>query len=140
MDNQTIVTLLNNYLEDRKHKRFSSENFKNELRKLGKSEEEIHELYIEFDDEWTKEEMSLLNLKKSKGQMLLGALLAVGMGTASVLSAVQVFDTGKRGMIIFYGAVAAGLLLVMKGFNDMRMEKIRKKRRIMKWAAWKSML
>lgn len=140
MNNQALITLLNNYLEDRKNKRFSSEAFKNELRKLGKNEEEIHELYIEFDDEWTKEEMSLLNLKKSKGQMIYGTLLAVGMGTASILSAVQVYDAGTPGIIIFDGAVATGLLLFLKGFNDMRMEKIRKKRRIMKWAAWRSML
>ena len=133
--NKTLNEILHHFLKSQHNGTDSSNETKRALSKLGKSEHQVHEIWMEFDTELEKEKIGIDALKKSKNHVIIGVVLALSMGFLSFLSALKIVTIGDR-FFLFYGGVASGILLVMNGVRAQKNEKIRKKRRDLKWENW----
>ena len=66
MRNETVYDILLDYLNQRKNAELDSESIKRRLKRNGKNEDEIHQIIVEFDDEWDRECIHLKEVKYSK--------------------------------------------------------------------------
>lgn len=133
--NKTLNEILHHFLKSQHNRTDSAHETKRALSKLGKSEHQVHEIWIEFETELEKEKIGIDALKKSKNHVFIGVVLALSMGILSFLSALKIVTFGNQ-FFLFYGGVASGILLVMNGIRAQKNEKIRKKRRDLKWENW----
>lgn len=135
MSRETIYEVLIDYLEQRKSAQLDLQSIRRRMEKIGKTEDEIHQLLIEFDDEWDREQLHLHEVKYAKSLFLGGLILAFSIGIVSILSAMNI-GPFSRIPFIWYGGVAAGLLLAFKGRNGIRKTKFREKRLKIKYLKW----
>lgn len=135
MRNETVYDILLDYLNQRKNAELDSELIKRRLKRNGKNEDEIHQIIVEFDDEWDRECIHLKEVKNSKTIFIGGLLAAVCIGIISILSALG-FGIFPNFTLTWFGGVAAGLMLAIKGFNGMRKRTLREKRLKIKYQNW----
>lgn len=114
---------------------FSEKTIEIELEQMGKSPAQIHELLIELDDEWKKEQLAIKRLKKNKKKLVLSIFSVILIGTFMILSARYPFLKGRSQLFPFI-LIGAILLTVLKAYDEIRKEKKRKKRRLLKWEIW----
>jgi len=102
------------------------------LKKLGKAEDEIDHLLIEFDDEWTKEQLFGMGIIKAKKLFILSLF---GFSVLAVITIVWALKgVIYTALIAFVGVMCIGML---KGVSEIRDAKHRIKRRAFKWSNWK---
>lgn len=131
MISTSLHGLLLNYLEECHKGNTSTSKIKRQLEILGKNEDDIHWIITEFEDEWDKQLLQMNRLKNSKTQIFVGLVVALLFATLSIFMALKIINIGV--VILFYGFVAAGILVALKGFQARRMEKLRIERREIKW-------
>lgn len=126
-----IHDVLLDFFDQKKSGDFSINQTESKLKQLGITEKEIHAILIEFDFEWNKEQIGEVKVKQARQNKKLGYILAFSMAALSITSAVTSIFGGIT--ILFYGAVATGILLVFKSNETIKLEKLRKIRRVEKW-------
>lgn len=131
--NESLYELLEYFIEQKYLKNSTVENeCRTQLKQTGKTEDEIHDILIEFDDEWTKEQLQGESRKKAKFFIIGGGLGFVFGGVYLVyLALLGGFSTGSIVLL------AGSALTVLKGFNEIADAKRRKVRRALKWTSWK---
>lgn len=127
MEKETVYDILLDYLEQRKNAQLDSVSIKKRLARIGKTEDQIYEFMIEFDDEWDREMQYMQLLKKAKFNLYGGSILALVFAIISVFSALKIITIGGLSMV-FYGAVATGLVGAIWGSNTIKMYKLRDER------------
>jgi len=135
MRDENVYDILLDYLDQRKDGTLDSSSIERRLRKMRKSQDQIHQIMIEFDDEWDRECIHTREVKNSTKLFYGGLLAAFCIGVISILSAlgVRLFSNIT---IVWIGGVAGGFMLAIKGFNGMRKTKLREKRLKIKYQNW----
>ncbi|MCR9171416.1 MAG: hypothetical protein NXI10_02920 [bacterium] len=135
MKNETVYDILLDYLEQRKSFNLDSKSIERRLSKIGKNEDQIHEIMVEFDDEWDREQLFQHELKKANFNLYGGGFLAVAFAVLSILSALNVITFGGVNFV-FYGAVAFSTASAIWGWNTLRKSDLRDKRLRIKYEKW----
>lgn len=132
-----LVHLLQEYFE--RHKQsldLETDYFSNKLKQLNKSEEQIREIFLEWEYDWERTQSIAQKVKKAETNMYLGYLIVMISGIITVLIARNYWLLGTI-KLHFFGVMAIGLLLVFNGINKQRMAKRSKTRLMLKWKNWK---
>jgi len=82
-----LVAVLLDYLEVRNNTACSAKLMGPRLIQMGKSVEQLHDLLVEMEDEWEKEQVAIVQLKKSKIVLTFSVLIAVLVGVVLVFAA-----------------------------------------------------
>lgn len=128
--------LLLEYLASRKSPEYHSDApFRRKLQLMKKTESEIHEILIEFIDEWEKELMDLQMIKTSNFNIIVGAIAGVTLCLFTWIAASGYFGKYKF-LIISYGLIAGSFGMVINGFSMKKRVKLRQQRREIKWRNW----
>ena len=135
MQNETAYDILLDYLDQRKNQNLNSKSIERRLKNLGKNEDQIHQIMIEFDDEWDRECMHHREVKNSKTFFVGGLLAAFCAGIISILSALG-FGILPNFTLVWIGGVSAGLMLALKGASGIRKSKLRTNRLKIKYQNW----
>ena len=135
MQKETVYDILLDYLDQRQKAELDTSSIERRLRKIRKNEDQIHQILIEFDDEWDRECNHQREVKNSQTIFVGGLIAAFCIGTISILSALG-FGIFPNFTIVWVGGVAGGFMLAIKGFNGMRKRKLREKRLKIKYQKW----
>lgn len=130
---QSTYEILEYYLEQKLNGNIMAEKESRKLfKRLGKTEDEIDHLLIEFDDEWTKEQLQGNGRKKGRKMLIFGS---IGFLVTSAFTIILSF----QGILSYipYGFVAFMAFIMLKGSSEIRDAKYRKERRAFKWENWK---
>ena len=114
---------------------FSQELFENRLANLGKSVEQIQELLIELNHEWEQEQLSIVQLKKSRKTLNLGIPVVVLIAVSAFVSARYTFFKGNL-QFAFFLMMGSVLLITLDANRGIKKETKRKERRFIKWKNW----
>lgn len=135
MQKENVYDILLDYLDQRQKAELDSASIERRLRKMRKNKDQIHQIMIEFDDEWDRECIHQREVKNSKTIFVGGLIAAFCIGTINIISALG-FGPFPNFTIIWIGGVAGGFMLAIKGFNGMRKRKLREKRLKIKYENW----
>ncbi len=131
-----LFKVLIDYMEARNaNASFSQELFENRLANLGKSVEQIQELLIELNHEWEQEQLSIVQLKKSRKTLNLGIPFVVLIAVSAIVSARYTFFKGKL-QFAFFLVMGSVLLITLDAYRVIKKETKRKERRFIKWKNW----
>ena len=133
-----LVDLLELYISTKRSgEPIDKKDFADRLALLGKSEAQIHDILIEFDDDCDKELLAGMGAKKAKRLMIFGLILGFGGIILSISMALGVFGSISGFTVVPYGIVAASFIAAGKAYAEIGLVKKRKKRRALKWENWK---
>ncbi|XOV66447.1 MAG: hypothetical protein ACFHU9_12545 [Fluviicola sp.] len=135
MSNKTVYNILLDYFEQRKNANLDTKSIKRRLQKIGKNEHQVDEIMIEFVDEWERQMAHERETKNATFFVFGGAFLTLGVGTVSIMSALNI-QPFARIPVIWYGGVAAGLFFTFRGLNLQRQKKSRFQRLKVKYEKW----
>jgi hypothetical protein len=113
MKTDSVYSILKIYFEQRSQNNPDSTSITDHLRHIGKSNDEIHEILIEFDDEWDRELLLRKELKNAKIYFTGGLSAAIAIGAFTIFSALN--PISLRITYVWHGGIAGGLLLSIKG-------------------------
>ena len=131
-----LFKVLIDYMEARNaNASFSQELFENRLASLGKSVEQIQELLIELNHEWEQEQLSIVQLKKSRKTLNLGIPFVVLIAVSAFVSARYPFFKGNL-QFAFFLMMGSVLLITLDEYRGIKKETKRKERRFIKWKNW----
>ena len=131
-----LFKVLIDYMEARNSMAsFSHELFENRLASLGKSVEQIQELLIELNHEWEQEQLSIVQLKKSRKTLNLGIPFVVLIAVSAFVSARYTFFKGNL-QFVYFLVMGAVLLITLDAFRAIKKETKRKERQFIKWKNW----
>jgi cation transport ATPase len=133
---EKAIDILEDYLEQRKNHHIIPEiKLQQRFRRIGIPEEEMHEVLVELNHEWSKEQTNQINYKKAKTQIIFGLLISLLAMVLSILSALGLVF-GSQLFIFTYGGIATGLIAAIAGYSTIRGARSKKKRRELKWSMW----
>ncbi len=131
-----IVEIVEEYLENRRFKKnIPTSEFRFKLRKLNQNEEQINDLLLKMDDEWTKEQFMRAKLKTAKTNFILGITVSILAVLLAILGYLGYLAEG-RVFIFYYGAIAGGIVLAIKGNHDKFVLTSDLERRKSAWKNW----
>jgi len=130
--NDTLISILEDYLDEKRLNSFSDVKFKERLKRLNKSDEQAHAILLEMENEWNLEELESIGLTRGKTLLIMGSISAIVFAILTVLSAVGLFSIGNY-QIYFFVLIAFAVLLASRGYHEVKKWKHRKKRREIKW-------
>ena len=133
---ETTVQIVEDYLLQRSQGRIiPTDELRRRFLKAGIQEDSEHEVLIELDHEWTREEEALLTYEASKKKIVIGLLISVVLLAISIVAALGIFFQGK--IIVFvFGAIATAILSALEGARNSKKFKSRVERRRAKWSVW----
>ena len=135
MRKESTYDILLDYLTQRNNGTLDSKSIDKCLQNIGKDVDQIHEILVEFIDEWEREQLHQTELKRAKRSFSRGIVITVMMITVNLLFALGFFPV--RGIsILLYGAVAAGMFMTIWGWNTLRRSKMRDDRLKIKYQNW----
>lgn len=134
----TLVNLVEKYVAQKRDGELIDQNyFENELRKLGKSPDQIHDLIIEMDDDADKELLAGEGLKRSNRIFTFGLILGVGGIILTIAWAADMFGFGSgRLTIVPFGLIGGAFIAVGKSYSEIGLVEKRRKRRALKYENW----
>lgn len=135
MQKETVYDILLDYFEQRRNATLDTQSIRIRLEKIGKNDDQIHEILIEFVDEWGREMAQQREFKNASFYTYGGASLALGVGFVSMLSALNI-QPFARIPIIWYGGVVAGILFMLRGIGLSKQRKTRQDRLKLKYEKW----
>lgn len=134
MKTDSVYTILKMYFEQRSQNNRDNKPIAEHLKNIGKTPDEIHEILIEFDDEWDRELLLRKEVKNAKIYFIGGSAAAIAIGAFTIFTALN--PIGMRLTYVWYGGVAGGLLLAIKGWNNLKKQENREKRLKIKYENW----
>lgn len=133
-----LIELLEKYISTtRSGQPIDKKYFIDQLTLFGKSEVQIDEILIEFDDDCVKELLAGTGAKKAKRLMIFGLILGVSGIIISIYMALFRALPSVSITIVPFGLVASSFIAVGKAYAEIGLVKKRRKRRAMKWETWK---
>lgn len=125
----SIYEILEHYIEERTNGNHLIEGqCRQWLSEQEKNSEEIDEILIEFEDEWTKEQLLENGKKKGHQLIMFGSIGFVGLSITTIILALN--GVLLPFLILFVGA---SLFPILSGYSEIRYTKYRKERRAIKW-------
>lgn len=124
------------YFQKRKENGLDSTYFRKKLKQLGKSDEEVHEIFMELDDDWTKELLFENEIKYRRLYLTVGLIIGIGACILAILGALGFF-MGGRLLVVWTGGIAGGFTLAIKGYFAGKNAKLRADRRRIKYKMFK---
>ena len=113
----------------------NQDSYTRRIQKLKKSEEEIHEILIEIQDDCQKEIIASNGIRNAKKMLILSVISGLILATVSIISAIGFLFQDKT-TVLFYGGVAASIIYGAKNYRIIKSVDQRKKRRALKWSNW----
>ncbi len=108
--------------------------FENELKKLGKSPEQIHDLILEMDHDADKEVLAGEGLKRSNKIFVFGSILGILGIILTIAWALDMFGFGRgRLTIVPFSLIAGAFVAVGKSYSEIGLVEKRRKRRAFKY-------
>jgi hypothetical protein len=131
-----IVSIIESYLEARKSNTFETIEFRTKLFRLGCSKEEVEDLLLKMDDEWTIEILFDLDEKKAS-KNLRGSYISVVLGLfLTVFSSLDFVLFNGKAMYLAYGAIIGGVTSIVISKRALRSLKQQQKIRKLTWEYW----
>ncbi len=107
-----IIPLIEEYIESRNAKKgVPDKHYLSILESYGLSSEKARDILLKMDDEWTTHTHLKLKLKNAKLLLIWGIVLLLFSILISILSYLGLLFEGNF-YVIFYGAMATGVLLI----------------------------
>lgn len=122
--------------EKRNGRRIDEKSFTRRLEKLKKTDEQVHQIMIEMDDDCDKELLASSGVKKAKKGLVMSIVIGLSLAVFSILSALGHLFQGNV-VVVFYGGIATAFLFGGKSYNEIVGVKLRRKRRELKWKNWR---
>lgn len=134
----TLVNLVEKYVSQKQDGDLIDQNyFENELQKLGKSPNQIHDLIIEMDDDGDKEVLAEEGLKKSNRIFGFGLTLGIIGIVLTIAWALDMYGFGSgRLTIVPFVLIAGAFIAVGKSYSEIGLVEKRRKRRALKYQNW----
>jgi hypothetical protein len=131
-----LKSIVEDYISDSLNGKMPNQNsYSRRLQKTKKSEEEIHEILIEINDDCIKEISASSGVRNAKKMLLLSAIGGLILATVSIISALGFLFQDKT-TVLFFGGVAASIIYGAKNYRVIKSVEQRKKRRALKWSNW----
>ena len=134
----TLVNLVEKYVSQKRDGDLIDQNyFENELLKLGKSPDQIHNLILEMDDDADKEVLAAEGLKRSNKIFTFGLILGLFGIVLTIAWAMDIFGFGGgRLTIVPFVLIAGAFIAVGKSYSEIGLVEKRRKRRALKYQNW----
>jgi hypothetical protein len=137
MDEMNLSQLVVEYIEIKTKGEYNESMFRNNLLSEGYHELEVEEIIHEFEFEWEREEYQRVILRRALIQSLIGGFVTLIAIVVTLLIALRIIPIEIHLFVLFL-IIGLGLLLIFSAITEFIKENKRKKRRTIKWSAWKS--
>lgn len=137
MDKVNLSQLVVEYIEIKTKGEYNESMFRNNLLSEGYHELEVEEIIHEFEFEWEREEYQRVILRRALIQSLIGGFVTLITIVVTLLIALRIIPIVIHLFVLFL-IIGLGLLLIFSAITEFIKENKRKKRRTIKWSAWKS--
>ena len=132
----TLVNLVEKYVSHKRDgKLIEQDYFQNELYKLGKSPDQIHDLMIEMDDDADKEVLAGEGLKRSNKIFSFGLILGILGIVLTIAGALGAFGSFRLSVVQVV-LIGGAFLAVGKSYSEIGLVEKRRKRRALKYENW----
>jgi hypothetical protein len=130
-----IINIVQDYFDFRKSGKINDDTFKLRLKDIGVDDEKISDILLKMDDEWTIEQIYLLEIKTAKYKYYFGYGITIILLLLSFLSFFELLFQGKIQLLIFS---ASALITGMFGKSSYKQVKMIRKNRQSIWLSWLS--
>jgi len=134
----SLLQLVEEYNSRRRNRiPLDTEYFRNELKRLGYSPDQISDILIEMDDDADKELLAGDGSQKAKQKLIISlivGLLGILISIAGVIGFFGIVSMGL--MIIPFGIVGTSFVVAGKAYTEIGLVEKRRKRRFLKYPQW----
>lgn len=131
--NDTLPNIVEDYIEVKMNREtFSEQYFRDRLKKLRRSEENINALLIKMYEEHEKEHFQISSQVNPKKLIILGIIILVASISFTVWSFLQRGRSGGS-YVIMIGSAVSAFISILKGCDQINMKRHRKEIRKLKW-------
>lgn len=134
--NDNLISIVEDYISEKRNGQNLNKNtYTIRLKKLKKTEDQIHEIMMEIEDDCDRELLASSGVKNAKKGIIISVIVGLSLALVSILSALGYLFQGNL-MVLFYGGIASAFFFGTKNYNEIVGVEHRRKRRELKWKNW----